>query len=358
MSAPSSNQPVHVPLAAQVGGHAGVMTTENGSLLIKPALPVEVNFYQSVASDPGFAPLRPFIPEFYGTLKLEGVVDQEKSAEGEGVTVKEVPGKDKESIVLENLSHSFLKPNILDIKLGTVLYDEDATPEKKTRMEKTAKETTSLETGVRLTGFQVYDLASGLTANARREYGKSIKASELIDGLSLFFPIASSASPPAPPPEPTEGETASPPETGTGLPPYILHPILQYLREDVAEIREALQRVDMRMVGASLLIIYEADWTSAQEGLKYLEEMHDKEQEEEGEEEDEEEEEEETEEEEEEDEEEAKKRPRPPYIVKLIDFAHTRIVPGQGPDKGVLKGVDTVLGLLDQRIEQVKAALP
>ena len=64
-----------------------------------------------------------------------------------------------QSIVLENLSFSFLKPNILDIKLGTVLYDETASPEKVARMQKTAQETTSLETGVRLTGFQVSSLA-------------------------------------------------------------------------------------------------------------------------------------------------------------------------------------------------------
>jgi len=56
---------------------------------------------------------------------------------------------------LENLSHTFKKPNILDIKLGTVLYDESASPEKVERMIKTSKETTSFETGVRLTGFQV-----------------------------------------------------------------------------------------------------------------------------------------------------------------------------------------------------------
>ena len=52
-----------------------------------------------------------------------------------------------------------------------------------------------------------------------------------------------------------------------------------------------------------------------------------------------------------------KKRAGPPYLVKLIDFAHTKVVPGIGPDEGVLKGVDTVLRLLDGRIEQVKAAV-
>jgi 1D-myo-inositol-tetrakisphosphate 5-kinase/inositol-polyphosphate multikinase len=58
-------------------------------------------------------------------------------------------------MVLENLSYGFLKPNILDVKLGTVLYDDTASPEKKARMEKVARNTTSFETGIRLTGFQV-----------------------------------------------------------------------------------------------------------------------------------------------------------------------------------------------------------
>ena len=57
-------------------------------------------------------------------------------------------------MVLENLSYGFLKPNILDIKLGTVLYDDTAPPDKVARMEKTARNTTSFETGIRLTGFQ------------------------------------------------------------------------------------------------------------------------------------------------------------------------------------------------------------
>ena len=35
-----------------------------------------------------------------------------------------------QSIVLENVTYPFLKPNNLDVKLGTVLYDETASPEK------------------------------------------------------------------------------------------------------------------------------------------------------------------------------------------------------------------------------------
>lgn len=56
---------------------------------------------------------------------------------------------------MENLAHAFTRPSVLDVKIGTVLYSEDATEEKKKRMEEQAKTTTTWETGVRLTGCQV-----------------------------------------------------------------------------------------------------------------------------------------------------------------------------------------------------------
>jgi hypothetical protein len=69
-----------LPLGSQVGGHTGVVTTtEDGSLIIKEALPLELEFYQTHASSPSFEPLRPFLPKFYGTLKLEGTVDEAKT---------------------------------------------------------------------------------------------------------------------------------------------------------------------------------------------------------------------------------------------------------------------------------------
>ncbi|KAK0227780.1 SAICAR synthase-like protein [Armillaria fumosa] len=311
-----------VPLASQVGGHAGVLTSEDGSLLIKPALLLEHEFYQILNSNPAFEPLRPFVPKFIGTLKLQGELDEINQGlePGSGIAVKALPeGLQKESLVLENLTYPFIRPNILDIKLGTVLYDEDAPPEKVVRMEKTARETTSLETGVRLTGFQVHDHATGEPVNTPKSYGKSIKPSDLPEGIARFFPALAS-------------------HTTHGLPSRFLVPVLKALREDVAEIREAFAGMEMRMVGGSLLIIYEGDLTKAEDGVKW---MLEEEEEEEG--------------DEDEDEDEKPKR-GPPYIVKLIDFAHTRFVPGKGPDEGVLKGFDTVLSLLDGRLKEVELA--
>ena len=88
------------------------------------------------------------------------------------------------------------------------------------------------------------------------------------------------------------------------------------------------------MVGASLLIIYEGDRTRAEQSLTSFSE------------EDEDDEDDEDKEDDNDDEDESNpKRPGPPFVVKLIDFAHTRLAPGEGPDQGVLLGMDTILKL-------------
>ncbi|KAF9055075.1 SAICAR synthase-like protein [Hymenopellis radicata] len=284
-----------IPLASQVGGHAGVLTSEDGSLLIKPALPLEHKFYQYLTSDP------------------------RKATESDlGIEVAQVT--DAGSLVLENLSHPFSKPNILDIKLGTVLYDESASLEKIERMLKAAQDTTSWESGVRLTGFQVYDNTTGEPVNTPKSYGKSIKVSDLPDGIAKFFPVPSS-------------------ESTSGIRVELLLPILKAFQEDIRDIREAYASCEIRMVGGSLLLVYEGDAAKAEEGVKWMLGGGEEEEEEDN----------------EEEEDDARKKPGPPYTVKLIDFAHTHLVPGHGPDEGVLKGVDTVLSLLDGRIKQLES---
>lgn len=81
-------------------------------------------------------------------------------------------------------------------------------------------------------------------------------------------------------------------------------------------------------------MIYEADWERAAEGIKREEEGEDiKDGEGEG------------------------KKVGPAYVVKLIDFAHTFILPGRGPDQSLLTGMNTTVELLKGRIEEVEAAI-
>lgn len=174
--------------------------------------------------------------------------------------------------------------------------------------------------------LQVYDNVASKPVSTPRDYCRSLKVSDLPDVIGRFFP---SESPPY-------------------LPRSSLLPILEGVREEIADIRETLADVEIRMVGASLLIVYEADWARAEEGIKFfLSENASRDREEDDEEEG---------EDEDSDSNSDSESPNPPYAVKLIDFAHTRVVPGDGPDEGVLLGLDNTLNLLDGKIKSLRSA--
>ena len=102
------------------------------------------------------------------------------------------------------------------------------------------------------------------------------------------------------------------------------------------------------MVGASLLIIYEADWTRAEQSLISFSEGKDEKDDDDDIDDD---------DDDDDDESESNSnRPGPPFVVKLIDFAHTRLAPGEGPDQSVLIGMDTILKLLDERLGEIGAS--
>ena len=139
------------------------------------------------------------------------------------------------------------------------------------------------------------------------------------------------------------------PSSSSGLPKETLEPILRAIYEEIAEIRRVYSSLEIRMVGASLLIIYEADWTRAEQSLTSFSEEEDEKDEDDDIDDDD--------DDSDDDEDESNsKRPGPPFVVKLIDFAHTRLAPGEGPDQSVLIGMDTVLKLLDARLEEIGAS--
>lgn len=235
--------------------------------------------------------------------------------------------------MLENVSHPFVRPNVLDIKLGTVLYEAGASEEKRKRMEETARNTTSLETGVRLTGFQVWNAAKKEYEVTPKSYGKSIKPAQLAEGTAKFFANAE----------------ANP--SGPGVRKDLLIPIVKGVLDELQEVREALASTEMRMVGGSVLVVWEGDEVALEAALdKKFDAQVDGDRinsditspasdgasgggvsSEQG----------------------VGRRVGPPYVVRLIDFAHTHATPGLGPDEGVLKGVDTAVSLLRGRLVEL-----
>lgn len=150
-------QQVLSPSAGQVAGHAGAVGTFQGpngeALVAKKSIKSEAQFYEELNS---FEPLanesqeaavrrkefaQRFTPKYYGSVSLS-----------------EDPSSKEVSVVCEDLLAGYRRPNVMDIKLGTQLWDEDSSEEKRLRMEKVSRETTSGPTGVRLTGWRVSSL--------------------------------------------------------------------------------------------------------------------------------------------------------------------------------------------------------
>ncbi|WWD15591.1 hypothetical protein CI109_100013 [Kwoniella shandongensis] len=418
------------PLADQVAGHAGVLSDSSGSLVIKPALAREIAFYQmlgSVSRQSPLGALRKFTPKFLGTLRLEGQL-----VEGGGVDTK---GKEDvpESVVIENLSYSFTHPNILDVKLGTVLYGPDASEEKRARMDKQGRETTTHETGVRLTGCQTWHAPSSSYISTPKSFGKTISVSQLPTGMTRFFPLptdslSSLVTPLSPPPTATTDDsepghpstseltapahvpapssldssisstpylpptpiTASNTTTPTtysdhAIPPELLLRVLDLLLAEIDKLVAVLQQLEIRFVGGSVLIVYEGDPTRLASALEqYVEKRaiaalkatteaqigggggagqrsafsddgsNDSDDD------DEDFDDEDDDEQDDDDisldgtrEDERRAKRCPPLRIKMIDFAHTWLAEGEGPDEGVLKGLMTLRGLVEGRKKEV-----
>ncbi|KZO95186.1 SAICAR synthase-like protein [Calocera viscosa TUFC12733] len=317
--------PSSVPM--QVGGHPDtVELSADGSFVIKTVLPTEHTFYDALGSTPALSQLWEWTPQFYGTLRLEGRMQPD----GELVPAPSVGVTGTESLVLENVCQYFERADVIDVKLGRVLWEEGATEEKRMRMDQRARETTSAETGVRLTGFNVYNRLTNSFITYPKSYGYSFTPSQLPSGISAFFPLALS---------PSEH----------GLPPDLLTTVLRGIEDEVEELVEVLEATEVRIVGSSVLVVYEGEEGALREALKKQEEMQSP-SDDAGGADDEGEEDEDMDDEESEPEETSKL----PWIVRLIDFAHARYVPGQGPDENILFGLRTLLRLLKGRRQEVK----
>lgn len=167
----------------QVAGHDKLMLmSTNDLIVVKPCKKRELDFYQDALNFPDF---QDFIPECYGTvraatekdLKLldkseldDGTVKLDNNQTSDHILFqsKIITFRQKfkphfnipnlicsQNLCLENVLHGFTKPCILDLKMGSLLYDQDATEEKRKRMINHSVTTTSSTLGLRFSGLKV-----------------------------------------------------------------------------------------------------------------------------------------------------------------------------------------------------------
>ena len=258
------------------------------------------------------------------------------------------------AVVLENVAAGFKKPNILDVKLGARLWDDDAPIAKRVKLDKVAEETTSKPLGFRIAGMKTYQGALGngkedVTPDGYRfydkMYGRSFSVATIAEGFEEYFQL-------------TKGVNAK----------GVISKVIRRFIEDLRALESVIAKAESRMYSASLLFVYEGDQQALQDafaterdiiasldrkilegddptnGATYDDDLtrsdvaadsngrdadvvvDDRD------------------EEEEEDEEEVKF----PAIqsLKLIDFAHAEWTPGQGPDENLLHGIRNTIKIL------------
>ncbi|KAJ3412894.1 hypothetical protein HDV05_008758 [Chytridiales sp. JEL 0842] len=144
------------PFQHQVAGHSASLFQLPNGLLAKPLSEIERSFYDATRS----TPLSNFMPKCSGVaeLKVSLPTNEELSRAKRGESIADKPDEEAKAAIpclqLQNVLCDLNHPSIMDIKLGTRVYGEDASPEKAARMEKQARITTSGECGLRICGMK------------------------------------------------------------------------------------------------------------------------------------------------------------------------------------------------------------
>ena len=226
-----------------------------------------------------------------------------------------------QAVVLENAAHGFVKPNIMDTKLGIRLWADDAHPDKKTRFDKITEETTHKNFGFRVAGMRVWqgDKAAGKDVDEEgykifdKDYGKVFIKDHNVKEAFRNFIFAESA----------------------GVTKELGRLVAKALLNDVLEIQEVLETQESRMFSASLLFVFEGDGPAlrlAMEEASLPPNESTSGSSEDG--------------------DELESPRRKIYAVKVIDFAHAEWTPGMGPDENSLTGVRSVVGILRELSEE------
>ncbi|KAF1937705.1 inositol hexaphosphate kinase 3 [Clathrospora elynae] len=313
-------------------GHDGVLSDEAGSVVIKPCTTSEITFYESLATHPDLAR---HLPTFMGQLFLSADSTAATEALESGTiqtndgTVERLHGKKLDTelhIVLENITHGFKKPNVLDLKLGAQLWDEGAKPEKRARLDAVSEKSTSGSLGFRIAGMRTYkgadlpDVPEGLKEFVdvdkeggywvyNKMYGRKFGAEDVTEGfVDFIFPG-----------EKTEEELDRARE------------VLAYFLGEVKDIQEVFEGKESRMYSASILLVYEGDVEEYANTKQILRSAH-------------------PEDEDEEDEETLPKLAE----VKMIDFAHASWTPGRGPDENALQGMRSTARILKKLLDKAQ----
>jgi len=202
-----SKTTIHAKFDQQTGGHEGAFHKEEENKIMKHGGKAETAFYEEIHLYPT---LQSLAPQFFGIKELN----------------------DKKYIVIEDLTHGFKKPCILDVKIGKQSYGEDASEEKKASMEAKDKKSTTWTLGARITAMKVFRHDINDYIKKGKAEGKDVTAENFGSALSEYF------------------------HNGKELRKSLIPKFL----EKIYKIKEwAESQSDLRIYSSSILFVYDAD---------------------------------------------------------------------------------------------------
>jgi len=285
----------------QVAGHGGILQLPNGTL-IKGSNEVELNFYKAV-QDLNL-PLRKFMPECYNFTPEFQQIKEQYLANKPGCFIN-----------MQNLLTNYHNPNVIDIKLGTRLYDDAADEMKKQKMIAMANNTTSAATGIQISALQVFDKPEQRIKKIGKTYGKMLTVENLPHALLRFFYNIT---------EPVYKNSVYSNEDELDKsflnrePSNYTVGFFKAILAQIYELRDAAYNSHTRIYGSSLCIIYETIEVAreverrCQNPMEYVY----------------------------------------PFSVHLIDFAHSTFVdPNLGEDQSLMTGLNNIIVIIENYLK-------
>lgn len=196
----------------QVAGHGDLLKDKVAGTVYKPIIPVEHFFYESPLADK----FRPFVPTYHGVVTLKR------------------GGGDSQFISLEDITHRYRKPSIMDIKMGITQHLDGMSEEKKALAVAKCKNSTSFLMGFRICGIKVYDNKTQQYSSWDRFWGRDVPPDNIVQAVANFFKF-------------TQHRAAL---------------IDTYTAEITKMVPVMKQQVDFRFVSSSLLFMFEGDTSS------------------------------------------------------------------------------------------------
>ena len=184
----------------QVAGHTNEKMLTYRGLVLKPIIkPLyffrELTLYNKLnASGTHWTQsLKPFTAEFSGLYIVKRATATTTSMKRNHRTNNSEKGGELESFLenhivflgLEDVSRNFVKPCIMDIKMGTQTYEPNANDAKKRK--EIIKCPYQAETGFRLVGLKAYDVRCDKHGSLSKHFGRRIEPSMAFAALALCF---------------------------------------------------------------------------------------------------------------------------------------------------------------------------